>query len=147
VINATFYVFKQADESGLTVPAHFDIAAQLAAECYRNGQRVFIYATNQQDAHLIDEHLWQFEPDSFVPHNLQGEGQNGGAPVEIGDFAPVANRKVLINLSAQLPDFIARFSTVYDFVPFEESQKLAARERYKQLRQFGATLRTQDIEV
>ena len=45
-----------------------------------------------------------------------------------------------------MPDFIRRFNQVYDFVPFQEEQKQAARERYKQLRQLGANISTIDIE-
>ena len=87
----------------------------------------------------------EFDPDSFVPHNLQGEGPKGGAPVEIGITPPVGNRKVLINLAKNVPDYIRRFNQVFDFVPVEPVAKQAARERFKKLRQLGATITTQDI--
>jgi DNA polymerase-3 subunit chi len=82
-----------------------------------------------------------------VPHNLQGEGPQAGSPVEIGESAPVANRKVIINLANTVPDFIRRFSEVYDFVPADEKLKGVARERYKVMRQLGAHLSTQEIEI
>ena len=145
-MNAVFYVQKQENEPDNPIPAHFDLAARIAADFYRQGQRVFIYTDNKSDAHLIDEHLWGFEADSFVPHNLQGEGPAMGAPVEIGDSTPVGNRKILINLAQTVPDFIRRFNQVFDFVPLQTEQKQAARERYKQLRQLGANMTTRDIE-
>ena len=113
-MNAIFYVLKQQDEPDNHLPAHFDLAAKLAAEQYRHGQRIFIYTDNQQDAHLIDEHLWGFDPNSFVPHNLQGEGPEHGAPVEIGWSAPVGARKILINLATKVPDFINRFNIFWN---------------------------------
>ena len=59
---------------------------------------------------------------------------------------PVGNRKVLINLANNLPDFIRRFNQVFDFVPVEAVAKQAARERFKKkLRQLGANITTQDI--
>ena len=128
-----------------TTPAHFALACQLCANFYRANQRVFVYTASQQDAELIDQLLWQFDADSFVPHNLQGEGPKGGAPVEIGTTPPVGNRKVLINLANHLPDFIRRFNQVFDFVPVEPAAKQAARERFKKLRQLGANITTQDI--
>jgi len=145
-INAQFYVLKHDNELGATCPAHFELAARTAAKQYRAGQRIFIYVDSIDDAHVIDEHLWCFEPDSFVPHNLQGEGPKGGAPVEIGQTPPVGKRTVLINLATHLPDFIRRFSMVYDFVPAEQNAKQAARERFKRLRQFGANISTKEIE-
>lgn len=144
-MNAQFFVLKQQDESQAKADDHFSLAADIAAEQYRLGQRVFIFVDNADTAHAIDETIWSFDPDSFVPHNLQGEGPKGGAPVEIGTTPPVGNRKVLINLAAQLPDFIRRFNQVFDFVPVESVAKQAARERFKKLRQLGANITTQDI--
>jgi len=143
--NACFYVLNQEHGPDTTVPAHFDLAAKIALEQFRSGERVFVYIDDIALAHQFDEHLWQFEADSFVPHNLQGEGPKGGAPVEIGVTPPVGRRTVLINLSMALPDFIRRFNQVFDFVPVEAVQKQAARERFKQLRQLGAVLSTQEI--
>ncbi|WP_440054076.1 DNA polymerase III subunit chi [Pseudoalteromonas sp. T1lg65] len=145
-IKARFYVLKHNDEPAANIPAHFDLAAQTAASLYREGHRIFIYVDNIQDAQLIDEHLWCFDAERFVPHNLQGEGPKGGAPVEIGEMPPVARRPILINLAKVIPDFIRRFEQVYDFVPVEASAKQAARERFKQLRNIGATISTEDFE-
>ncbi|OZB37528.1 MAG: DNA polymerase III subunit chi, partial [Alishewanella sp. 34-51-39] len=103
----------------------------------RAKQRVFVYTADQQSAELLDELLWQFEPDSFVPHNLAGEGPQRGAPVEIGWQAPKASRQVLINLADQVPDFARRFNQIIEFVPAEPTLKAQARERYKQYRQAG----------
>ncbi len=144
-MNAQFFVLKQQDESLAKPDDHLALAAQIAADQYRLGQRVFICVDNENTAFAIDETLWAFDPDSFVPHNLQGEGPKGGAPVEIGTTPPVGNRKVLINLANNLPDFIRRFNQVFDFVPVEAVAKQAARERFKKLRQLGANITTQDI--
>jgi DNA polymerase-3 subunit chi len=144
-MNVQFFVLKQHDESKAQADDHFALAAQIAADQYRLGQRVFIYVDDTDTAYAIDETIWAFDPDSFVPHNLQGEGPKGGAPVEIGSTPPVGNRKVLINLATHLPDFIRRFNHVFDFVPVEPVAKQAARERFKKLRQLGANISTQDI--
>ncbi|WP_105258119.1 DNA polymerase III subunit chi [Pseudoalteromonas sp. T1lg88] len=144
-MHALFYLLENTDEPGHDVPAHFDLGARLAAEQYRQGKRVFIFVDNRDDAHLIDQHLWAFDADSFVPHNLQGEGSRGGAAVEIGQTPPVAKRTVLINLASTVPDFIRRFDTILDFVPADERRKQMARAKYKQLRDIGAQLSTQKV--
>lgn len=144
-INACFYVLSQETGPDNILPAHFDLAARIAYEQFQRGERVFVYIEDIAAAHQFDEHLWQFEADSFVPHNLQGEGPKGGAPVEIGRTPPVGRRTVLINLSNTLPDYIRRFNQVFDFVPVEATLKQAARERFKTLRQLGAVLSTQEI--
>ncbi len=144
-MNALFYVFKNANEPAQSIPAHFDLAARIAAEQYGRGQKVYILTNTQADAELLDEYLWSFPPERFIPHNLQGEGPKAGAPVEIGTGTPVGNRTVLINLSEQVPSYIRRFSHIFDFVPFDDALKAQARARYKTLRQQGAHIETHDV--
>lgn len=108
-----------------------------AAHYYRQNQRVFIYCQDQAQAHTIDELLWSFEPDSFVPHNLTGEGQNNGSAVEISWQPPTNRRPILINLTSTVPSFAHQFSQIIDFVPSDEQLKQAARERFKGYRQNG----------
>lgn len=145
-MQVSFYVLAEQSAAASTgpqaneltpAPAHFALACQLCAQLYRAKQRVFVYTADQQSAELLDELLWQFEPDSFVPHNLAGEGPQRGAPVEIGWQAPKASRQVLINLADQVPDFARRFNQIIEFVPAEPTLKAQARERYKQYRQAG----------
>ncbi len=146
-MHATFYLLKQSNEPGDNLPAHFDLGCQLAADFYRQGKRVFIYTQSQDDALLIDEHLWGFDPDSFVPHNLAGEGPRNGAPVEISHQQPSNFRNLLINLSTTVPRFATQFSEVVDFVPADDAQKQAARERYKHYRQLGFQLTMADSHI
>ncbi len=108
-----------------------------AAHYYRQNQRVFIYSQNEEQAHQLDELLWSFEPDSFVPHNLVGEGQRNGSAVEISWQTPTNRRPVLINLTSTVPNFAHQFSQIVDFVPSDEQLKQSARERFKAYRQLG----------
>jgi DNA polymerase-3 subunit chi len=124
---------KLEDEAN---PSHFHACLQ-AANFYRQNQRVFIYCADQQTAHQLDELLWAFDPDSFVPHNLPGEGPRNGAAVEISWQPPTSRRAILINLTSTVPNFANQFSHIIDFVPSDETLKQAARERYKGYRQCG----------
>ncbi len=149
-----FYVLSNAQQqpstelaapsaSGLAnVPAHFTLACQLCADLYRAGQRVLVFCENQQDAELLDEVLWQFDAERFVPHNLAGEGPQRGAPIEISWQTPKSSRQVLVNLTASISTFANRFVQIIEFVPVAEAQKTAAREKYKHYRQLGVTPET-----
>lgn len=138
----TFYLLSQADPPEQTLPKHWQIACRLAQQGYQQNQRIYILVDDESQADLIDEYLWQLEPESFVPHNLTGEGPPRGAPVEIGWTAPRNARQVLINLATTAPGFANRFKEVIDFVPIDEQRKAQARERYKQYRQQGLQLQT-----
>jgi len=149
-MNTEFYVLTANNESGkvindIPLPAHFDLGCQLAAKLYRDGKRVFMFTESEQDAHLLDEHLWGFEADAFVPHNLAGEGARNGAPVEISWQVPANHRHVLINFSTLVPGFFNQFKQIIDFVPHDDNGKQAARERYKYYRQCGCQLQTHTL--
>lgn len=146
-MNTEFYVLNEQHESEKTIngeilPTHFDLGCQIAAQLFRDGKRVFIFTESEQHAHLLDELLWTFEADSFVPHNLAGEGPRNGAPVEISWRPPTNHRHVLINLATLVPGFFNQFNQIIDFVPASDSDKQAARERYKYYRQCGCQLTT-----
>jgi len=116
-----------------------------ASYFYRQNQRVFIYTQDQNQAEQIDELLWSFDSDSFVPHNLVGEGPKQGAAVEIS-YQPLRGRRpVLINLTSTVPDFAHQFQFIVDFVPTDEVLKQQARERFKVCRQRGFQVDNQTV--
>lgn len=114
-------------------------ACNLAVKQWRTGKKVLIACETEQQAYQIDDALWARNPDDFIPHNLSGESTPYPTPIEIS-WAGKRNaqrRDVLISLQRQIPDFIASFNQVIDFVPTDEAEKAIARERYKQYRQMG----------
>jgi DNA polymerase-3 subunit chi len=117
-----------------------------ASHFYRQNQRVFIYTEDQAQAEQVDELLWAFDSDSFVPHNLVGEGPKQGAAVEISNQPPQGRRPVLINLTESVPNFANQFQFIVDFVPSDETKKQQARERFKAYRQWGFQVDNQPVE-
>ena len=139
---ATFYILNQTNELGSSIPAHFACACQIIADYYRQGARIFVHTDDQQHSHLIDELLWSFDADSFIAHNLAGEGPSYGSPVEISHTAPTNRRHILVNLATEPPEFVQKFQQIIDFVPAEESLKQLARARYSAYRRLGINLNT-----
>ena len=76
--------------------------------------------------------------------NLAGEGPRGGAPVEIAwpEKRNSSPRDLLISLRVGFADFATAFTEVIDFVPYEDSLKQSARDRYKAYRVAGFNLNT-----
>lgn len=122
-------------------------ACELAANAWRLGKKVLIACETEQQALNIDEALWAREPDSFVPHNLTGEITQYPTPIEIAwkGKRNAQRRDLLITLQKDLPEFINSFTQIIDFVPVGETEKAQARERYKQYRQLGWQLETEQV--
>jgi DNA polymerase-3 subunit chi len=139
-----FYLLPETSQVP-SAPALLSAACQLAQQCYLQREKVYLLTADQKQAEAVDELLFSFEPDSFVPHNLIGEGPAGGAPVEIGCEAPKGQRSVLINLCPQAPSFAVKSRLIIDFVPADEADKQLARERYKQYRTAGLAIETYEL--
>ncbi len=134
-----FFVLPE-DESEAN--CHLIQACVHAANLYRQNIRAYIFTEDLAQAHRIDELLWAFDPQSFVPHNLVGEGMKQGSAIEIGHQPPQNRRPVLINLANQVPDFVTQYQQIIDFVPSDDTLKQQARERFKQYRSLGFSLNT-----
>lgn len=80
--NATFYL-PGPDTPHEPLSAVEAMACELAAARWREGKRILVACENEAQAVRLDEALWQRPADSFVPHNLAGEGPRYGAPVEL----------------------------------------------------------------
>ncbi|MBN6080953.1 DNA polymerase III subunit chi [Aggregatibacter actinomycetemcomitans] len=147
--NAQFYLLSDASPAQPNLSAVESLACNLAASAWRLGKRVLLACESEAQALNIDEALWQREPDEFVPHNLSGEATTYATPIEISWTGKrnAQSRDLLINLQPQLPEFINSFNQIIDFVPAEEQQKALARERYKQLRQLGWELSTEQAGI
>ncbi len=141
--NATFYLLDNDTPVG-ELSAVEALVCDLACERWRAGKRILVACSDEAQAIRLDEALWQRDAHQFVPHNLAGEGPRAGAPVELSwpSRRGSAPRDLLINLTPGFADFATAFYEVIDFVPYEESQKQLARERYKAYRVAGFHLTT-----
>lgn len=123
------------------------VACRLLEKAYYKGHKIYVYCSNKQDAEHIDELLWTFKDDSFIPHNLQGEGPEPPPPVQIGyEREPRGFNDILLNLSDTIPSFYNRFKRVMHIVPGIETEKELSRLHYKEYRAKGCELHTHNIE-
>lgn len=138
-----FYILDKTQRKMPLSPME-TLACDLAAKTWRSGKKVLINCETEEQALNIDEALWARE-EEFVPHNLSGEITQYATPIEISWSGKrnAQRRDVLINLQTQIPEFISSFTQVIDFVPDDEQLKMIARERYKQYRQLGWQLTTE----
>ena len=133
-----FYVLEES-----TTPVRFacDMAARLRAEQLN----VHIHADSRADAVALDGLLWTFRDISFLPHALADVP--GPAPIIIGLLGQMPTTDdVLINLSRELPDFASGFRRVIEPVAASPEARAASRERYKQYRERGWELSSQNMD-
>jgi DNA polymerase-3 subunit chi len=141
-IRVDFYLLASEQPDDLSL-----LACRLVEKAYSRGHRIFILCKDQQSAEHLDELLWTYKDDSFIPHNLQGEGPEPPPPVQIGyGKEPRGFNDILINLSSAIPDCCNRFKRIIELVSPLESEKELSRVRYKDYRSKGYALHTHHIE-
>lgn len=127
--------------------ARWMIACRLLEKAYLKGHQVFVLCANRHDAELLDELLWTFKEDSFIPHNLQGEGPEPPPPIQIGCDVSKGFSDILLNLSRPVPTFYTQFKRVMELVINIETEKEQSRINYKEYRAKGCVLHTHPIST
>ncbi len=125
-------------------------ACRLAEKAWQKGHQVFIHTESMQAARSIDDMLWTYRQDSFVPHALLCERQEVDAddlePVLVGD-GTVEPREldVLINLADTVPSFAGRSARVAEIVAADELARRAGRARYRDYRDRGIPIQQHNL--
>ncbi len=141
-LKVDFYILAQA-----TTQEALLFACRLVDKAYQSGHQVFILLDNQTQAFAFDENLWEFDPQSFIPHHIQGEGPLPPPPVQIGYTLdqPPKIKDVLINLSGQVPQFYHQFKRICEIVANDENQKAIKREHYRFYQKIQAKIHTHQV--
>lgn len=122
------------------------MACRLLEKAYQRNHRVFVYCENQNDAMLLDELLWTYKDDSFIPHNLQGEGPEPPPAVQIGyQGEPRGFNDILINMASTIPVFHTRFRRIIEIVLDNDVAKEISRQHYRAYRAKQCDLHTHPI--
>ena len=141
-----FYLLDSADLAGA-----MRYTCRLTSKGYRLGKRVFIRVEDTQQAQQLDELLWTFSDQSFIPHVVQDDLPGGDTPdtrepVLIGIMEPRAGQMdLLINLAATLPENYAGYEMVKEVVRKDENCLAAARQRWRQYQDPDNQLDKHDI--
>jgi DNA polymerase-3 subunit chi len=112
----------------------------------KQGCDVLIQVDNEAQARELDELLWVFQPEAFVPHAVSHEKNSEHAPVNIGWHSdPGQHHQLLVNLSTEIPPFFARFERMMEVVVQQEDVLHYTREHYKYLRDRGYPITDHDM--
>jgi len=121
------------------------LVCELAKKASDAGMATLVLARDSTQAEQLDDLLWSFDPDAYVPHQIAGaEDDEEEATVLIA--APdldVALRPLVINLRDAAVE--GEFDRVLEVVPADESARAPSRERWKQYAARGLDVSKHDM--
>lgn len=111
-------------------------ACKLALKAWRQGLSVFLRGQDAQQCLALDELLWQFRADAFVPHSLYSEDPL--APVVIGlNESPASANGLLLNLADDISPHLSQFQRIIEIIDQQPERLAAGRENFRSYRQHG----------
>ena len=121
-------------------------ACEIAERIYAQGDRLQIVAIDEVQAARLDDLLWTYTPDNFVPHTLwKGVDSESEQPVIITTRKErVPGIASLLTLDYCPVKMVRQFSKVIHLVVVDNQERLEASRRYwTLLKDAGFTLRHQ----
>lgn len=107
-------------------------SCKLINKAWRQLDNVYILCQNTEQRQQMNELLWQFQPNSFIAHDLVEE--NPESPVILGYEGvdiPLTSNKLLVNLSFTPPNSYQQFARIAEFVIDDPLLKDQARDNYR----------------
>ncbi|MGO2132547.1 MAG: DNA polymerase III subunit chi [Halomonas sp.] len=124
-----------------TLEARLDFACKLAETIVSKGYRLHIHTQDEAMASALDELLWVFRPEAYLPHALLGSEQTDNVPVTIGWEAPPVTDSVtpqaMLNLHSDIPEWFSRFERVAEIINQHQNVLTAKRECWQTYKKRG----------
>lgn len=124
------------------VPNKIAYACRLARKARNADFRIVILARDRAQLAELDDLLWTFSEQDFLPHVKMDDTLAVQTPILLtADPAMESpHHQILINLSDTPPAHFARFERMFEIVSSDDTDKSAGRERYSYYKQRGYPL-------
>lgn len=148
-----FYILPDSSDH-----ARFLLACRLADKAVQRRLGVFVLTDTESEARKLDELLWTFAQNSFLPHRLAWEADAASEePVLIGcrershadaqQTEPDESQHwdLIVNLTAEIPETFGRYERLAEVVDADPARREDGRVRYRYYRDRGYELKTHQL--
>ncbi|MYM62987.1 DNA polymerase III subunit chi [Pseudomaricurvus sp. HS19] len=135
-----FYILPQTDTAD-----RLDFTCRLVQKAQALGSSVYVAVNDQTEAQQLDQLLWSFRPESFIPHDCEGSEERQ-APVLIGYGEDCGqHHDLLINLKQQIPAYFSRFQRLAEVVCQQPDVLESTRRNYAFYRDRGYPIHSHNL--
>ncbi len=121
-------------------------ACALTAKALARKMRVMLFTADPAATDRLSSLLWSVPSTGFTPHCRSEDRLAPVTPVILDHRAePLVHDQVLINLCGETPSFFSRFQRLVEIVGLDETDREAARTRFRFYRDRGYEIRTHQL--
>ncbi|RPH67182.1 MAG: DNA polymerase III subunit chi [Burkholderiales bacterium] len=129
-------------------PDKLQYGCRLVRKVYRAHHKVLVWWDDPVRLAEFDRMLWAFSQQEFIPHVSAIDPLADETPVLLAaEPAETAFHEVLINLGSATPPMFSRFDRLIEVVATGESDRDAARERWRFYRDRGYPMHRHDLSA
>ena len=121
------------------------LVCELAKRAFAAELPTLVLARDAAQAEALDDLLWSFDPDEYLPHQIAGmdEGDDDTPILISTPDMDIPARPLLINLRDAAP--AGNFDRVLEVVPADPSARGPLRERWKHYQALGFDVKKIDM--
>lgn len=135
----TFYILQNQTAAGL-----FTFVCKFLEKIYKQNHTALVQLANNADAATLDQLLWTYDDNSFIPHALSHEPEAKTAPIILGHGEPHPhNHDVFVNLTADI--FEINSKRIVEIVPNQDPWLTQSRQKFVRYRELGFEIKTHKI--
>ncbi len=120
---------------------------QLADKVVKLGHSVYVRTQSEDESRMLDDLMWTFSDNSFLPHAIQHQNNDPDAPVTIGHEANHESAYLLINLSDDVPSNTGSFERIAEIINDAPQLVNQGRARYAAYKQEDYPLQYHEINI
>jgi DNA polymerase-3 subunit chi len=130
------------------VPDKFAKVTDICEKAVAKGRQLTVFTQDNMMNDTLQKQLWRQSVTSFLPGNFPDDAMSQFSPIVLDTTGEhLLQDDVLINMQAEIPPFFSRFRYLVELVGHEESDKTAARVRFKFYRDRGYEIKRTDMAL
>lgn len=112
---------------------------QILSKALETGRRVVVKVGSEKDVKHLNDHLWTYHPDSFLPHGSKVDGHDKDQPIWLTTADENPNgADVLILTGGQEAEDLSAFTLCCEMLDGRDEDAVGrGRERYKKYKDAG----------
>ena len=120
------------------------LVCELVKKAYAAEQPTLILARSPEQAEALDEKLWEFDDDSFIPHQLAGDDDDSITAVVIASpGVATADRPLVVNLRDECAE--GSYERVLEVVAADPAEREGSRVRWAEYKRRGFEVNKHDM--